>query len=110
MAPVPRGEAQTFFVAVVSNTVAHDGQGGVRKSTRDPVFADKAGIPQKVAQQFVAADKAKAKATYIKKPRLNYDVSSRSRSASTAASAEGRMEERETPPVRGIEATHSRRP
>lgn len=31
-------------------------------AAHNPVFAKKAGIPQKVAKEFIAADKAKAKA------------------------------------------------
>ena len=36
-------------------------------AAHNPVFAQKASIPQKVAMEFVAADKAKAKGTRKKK-------------------------------------------
>ena len=36
-------------------------------AAHNPAFAQKAGIPQKVAKEFVAADKAKAKTTRKKK-------------------------------------------
>jgi hypothetical protein len=36
-------------------------------AAHNPEFAQKAGIPQKVAKEFVAADKAEAEATRKKK-------------------------------------------
>jgi hypothetical protein len=36
-------------------------------AAHNPAFAKKAGIPQKVAKEFVAADKAKAKGSRKKK-------------------------------------------
>ena len=36
-------------------------------AAHNPAFAKKAGIPQKVAKEFVAADNAKAKVTKKKK-------------------------------------------
>jgi hypothetical protein len=36
-------------------------------AAHNPAFAEKAGIPQKVAKEFVAADKAKANTTRKKR-------------------------------------------